>query len=149
MKKVLFAALLLWVSSISAFANNGTNNGKEEVSSYTKAVFSNQFTGAENVTWTTSANFRKATFTREGKTMTALYNDQNKLVATTELVEVSELAPMAIKNLIKLFPNHQMGEITKYNGSEVKYYVNLKNEKETFLVEITPDMNVSFFKAIE
>lgn len=115
MKNILFATLFLLVSSIGAFAHNGTNNGKEKASSNNKDI----------------------------------NNGQPTRVSVTERIEVSDLAPEAIKNLIKLFPNHQMGEITKHSGSEVTYYVNLRNENETFLVAITTDTNVSFFKAIK
>ncbi|GEO04328.1 hypothetical protein AAE02nite_19920 [Adhaeribacter aerolatus] len=137
------------VVSFGAFAGNGTDNGEEKVSGYTKSNFNYQFNGAENVTWASSARFQKATFTKEGKTLTAFYNNQNELVGTTQVIQITELSPVAIKNLVKSYPNYQMGEIIKYSGNEEVYYVNLKNESKNFLVEITPDMNVQFFKTIK
>ena len=149
MKNTLFSALLTMVVSFGAFAGNGTDNGKEKVSGYTKSSFNTHFYGAENVTWTTSSRFQKATFTKEGKTITAFYNAQNELVGTTQLVSITDLSAKAIKNLVKSYPNYQMGEIIKYSGNEEVYYVNLKNENENFLVEITADTNVRFFKTVK
>ncbi|KAA5546490.1 hypothetical protein F0145_11410 [Adhaeribacter rhizoryzae] len=149
MKNILCSALLMMVISLSAFANNGTDNGKEKVSGYTKSTFNTHFAGAENVTWSASSRFQKATFTKNGKTMTAFYDAQNELVGTTQLVEITALSPKAIKNLVKKYPNYQMGEIIKYTGNEEVYYVNLKNETTNFLVEITPDMDVRYFKTLK
>lgn len=139
----------MMVISLGAFANNGSDKEKEKVSGYTKSTFNSHFTGAENVTWSSSARFQKATFTKNGKTMTAFYDGQNELVGTTQLVNITDLDPVAIKNLVKNYPNYQMGEIIKYSGNTVVYYVNLKNETENFLVEITPAMAVRFFKTLK
>jgi len=149
MKKFLFTALLMIGLSLGAFAKTGNDEGKEKISAPVKAKFNNQFYGAENVIWTASPKFRKATFTKDGVTMTAFYNWQNELVATTQLVEIMTLNPLAIKKLIKYYPGYQMGEIIKYNGSEEVYFVNLKNDQENFLVQITSDLSVSYFKEVK
>ena len=149
MKKGIYSALLMMVLSVGAFANNSDEGKESKGNSSVKTKFNNQYSGAENVVWTSSRRFNKATFSKDGVIMTAFYNRQNQLVATTQLVEVTALAPDAIRKLIKYYPGYQMGEIIKYNGEEEVYFVNLKNDKENFLVQITPDTNVSFFKKVE
>jgi len=148
MKKSLFTALVLMTLSLGASANNGTDKGKTSDSTPVKVKSDNESNGAENIIWTSSSRFKKATSTNEGVTTTAFYTWQNELVATTQIVEIKDLDPKAIKGLIKYYPNYQMGEIIKYSGNEVAYFVNLKNDKENFLVKITPDMNVGFFKNV-
>ena len=149
MKKGIYSALLMMVLSVSAFANNSDEGKDSKVNSQAKIKFTNQYSEAENVTWSSSRRFNKATFSKNGVVMTAFYNRQNDYVATTQIVEITALAPNAIKKLIKQFPGYQMGEIVKYKGADEVYFVNLKNEKENFLVKITPDASVSFYKTIE
>ncbi|MDB5263952.1 MAG: hypothetical protein JWQ14_3235, partial [Adhaeribacter sp.] len=64
-------------------------------------------------------------------------------------IDITQLEPAAIKNLIKYYPGYQMGEIIKYTGSDHVYFVNLRNEKENFLVKITSDANVGYFKDLK
>jgi hypothetical protein len=150
MKKIIYTALLMTGLSVGAIAKTNTDEGKEpKGTSPVKVKFDNDYTGAENVVWSSSTRFKKATFVKDGVYMTAFYNRQNEYVATTQVVDITQLAPAAIKNLIKYYPGYQMGEIIKYSGSDEAYFVNLRNEKENFLVKITTDANVGYFKDLK
>ena len=136
--------------SVGAIAKTNTDEGKEAKStSPVKVKFANDHANAENVVWSSSPRFRKATFVKDGVQMTAFYNHLNEYVATTQLVDITQLEPSAIKNLIKYYPGYQMGEIIKYTGNDEVYFVNLRNEKENFLVKITSDANVGYFKDLK
>ncbi len=150
MKKVIYTALLMTGLSVSTFAKNTYDDGKEAKSlAPVKVKFASEYTDAENVVWSSSPRFKKATFVKDGVQMTAFYNRFNEYVATTQLVDVTQLSPIAIKNLIKYYPGYQMGEIIKYTGSDEAYFVNLRNEKENFLVKITNDSNIGYFKDLK
>ena len=81
--------------------------------------------------------------------MTAFYNWQNELIATTQIVDVTELPAKAIGNLVKYFPDNKMGEIVRYKNNETVYFVNLTNEKEDFIVKVDGSNNVSYFKRLK
>ena len=150
MKKVIYTALLMTGLSVGSFAKTIDDEGKEaKTNSHVKVKFASEYTDAENVVWSSSPRFKKATFVKDGVQMTAFYNRLNEYVATTQLVDVTQLPAIAIKNLIKHYPGYQMGEIIKYIGSDEAYFVNLRNEKENFLVKITDDSNIGYFKDLK
>lgn len=135
---------------MSTFAKNTYDDGKEAKSlAPVKVKFASEYADAENVVWSTSPKYRKATFVQDGVQLTAFYNRLNEYVATTQLVEVTQLSPVAIKNLIKYYPGYQMGEIIKYTGSDEAFFVNLRNEKENFLVKISSDSSLGYFKDLK
>ena len=136
--------------SVGSFAKTITDEGKEAKSnSPVKVKFSTEYADAENVVWTSSPRFKKATFVKDGVQTTAFYNHLNEYVATTQLVDITTLSPVAIKNLIKHYPGYQMGEIINFTGTEEAYFINLRNEKENFLVIITADDSVGYFKDLK
>lgn len=147
MKKSLLSALLMMVLSVVAFAKNDKEKDKEKKSNV--AYYAHELVGAENVIWTKSGKFQKASFLKDGARMTAFYNWQNELIATTQIVEVTELPAKAIQNLVKNFPGNNMGEIVRYKNNETVYFVNLTSEKEDFIVKIDDANNVSYFKKLK
>jgi hypothetical protein len=147
MKKIICVAFLITGLSVGTFAKTTPDRGKEaKPTSQLQVKFAHDYASAENVVWSASPRFLNAAFMIKSVQMTAFYNHQNEFVATTQLVEVTALAPAAIKNLIKHYPGYQMGQIIKYNGSKEAYFINLRNDKENFLVIITSDAQVSYFK---
>lgn len=146
MKKSLLSALLM-VLSVVAFAKNDKEKDKEKKS--TVAYYAHELVGVENVIWTKSAKFNKASYIKDGARMTAFYNWQNQLIATTQIIEVTELPAKAIQNLVKYFPGNKMGEIVRYKNDETVYFVNLTNEKEDFIVKVDDGNNVSYFKKLK
>jgi hypothetical protein len=146
MKKSLISALLM-VLSVVAFAKNDKEKDKERKA--TVAYYAHELVGADNVTWTKSGKFQKASYIKDGARMTAFYNWQNELIATTQIVEVTELPARAISNLVKFFPGNEMGEIVRYKDDATVYFVNLTNEKEDFIVKVDGNSNISYFKSIK
>lgn len=149
MKKIIYTAFLLTGLTVSTFAGT-TDEGKEaKISGTVKVKFTSAYADAENVVWSATPKFKKATFVQDGAQVTVFYNRLNEYVATTQLITVTQLPATAIKNLIKYYPGYQMGEIIKYTGADEAFFVNLRNEKENFLVKITGDATVGYFKDLK
>jgi hypothetical protein len=146
MKKSLFSTLLLLVLTVTAFAKDDKENDKEKKS--TVSYYAYELAGAENLTWTKTAKFQKATYLKDGARMSAFYNWQNELIATTQIVDVTTLPAKAIRNLVKHFPGNQMGEIVRYKNGETIYFVNLTNAKEDFIVKVDTNNDTSYFKKL-
>lgn len=146
MKKSLFSVLLM-VLSVVAFAKNDKEKDKEKKAAV--SYYAHELAGADNVTWTKSGKFQKASFIKDGTRMTAFYNWQNELIATTQIVDVTELPARAISNLVKYFPGNKMGEIVRYTNNETVYFVNLTSEKEDFIVKVDANNNASYFKRLK
>lgn len=149
MKKSLLSALLMMVLSVVAFAKNDKEKGKGKEKKATVAYFAHDLADAKEITWTKSGKFQKASFIKDGARMTAFYNWQNELIATTQIIEVTKLPAKAISNLVKYFPDNKMGEIVQYKNEETVYFVNLTSEKEDFIVKIDEASNVSYFKRLK
>jgi hypothetical protein len=150
MKKVICFAFLITGLSVGSLTHTARAQGKEpRPPAQLQANFAHDYASAENIVWSASPRYQKATFAIDNVPMTAFYNRQNEYVATTQLVEITQLAPTAIKNLIKQYPGYQMGQIIKCTGSQEAYFINLRNEKENFLVIITADANVNYFKDLK
>jgi hypothetical protein len=147
MKKSLLSTLLFLAVSVAAFAADDKENDKEKKSTIT--YYAHELVGAENLNWTKTAKFQKATYLKDGARMSAFYNWQNELIATTQIVDVTELPAKAIKNLVKYFPGNQMGEIVRYKNGETVYFVNLTNAKEDFIVKVDTNNDTSYFKKLK
>jgi hypothetical protein len=146
MKKLFISAALMIVLSGATLAEPAFDKSRGTITAATQTRFNQDFEAAENVTWEISFEFQKATFTQNGQTITAFYNWSNKLVATTQNVDFIELSPLAIKNLLKQYPDHIISSIIKYDDGHTVYFLNLKKEKADFLVSIEPDAQVRYFK---
>lgn len=149
MKKTLFSTLLMMVLSVVAFAKNDKEDDKEKGKKATVSYHAHDLVGAKDVIWSKTGKFQKASFIKDGARMTAFYNWQNELIATTQIVDVTELPAKAIGNLVKYFPDNKMGEIVRYKNDETVYFVNLTNEKEDFIVKVDGSNNVSYFKRLK
>ncbi|WP_157433426.1 hypothetical protein [Adhaeribacter aquaticus] len=152
MKKTIYSALLVMALSVNAFAEVKVSDKKSakkeaKASSVVLSQFSSTFKGAEDVSWEVSSKFQKATFIFNGEKLSAYYNFDGELLGTTKVVEeYTEISPVALKSLVKSYPGYSIAGIVKYSTDETAYYFNLKNEKENFVVKVSPDGYASFFK---
>jgi hypothetical protein len=64
------------------------------------AAFSSQFATATTPTWTQVKNLYKASFTLEGRAVSAFYNQEGDLVAVTKHISIDEL-PQATAEALK------------------------------------------------
>ena len=148
--------LLMMVLSVSAFAETSYDGRKERVASYAvQAQFANEYRDATNVTWATTSQFQKVTFTLNGVEMTAFYNWRNEHVGTATVVtNYAELSPVALKNLYTNYrgannEGYKVMQILKYTNGETNFFLHLTDEKENIIVKISPDGSTSLFKRLK
>jgi len=149
MKKSIYAALLMMFLSVATFAKaDGVKTGESKATA-TRYYFGDELEGAEKVTWTKTPKYLRASFVKNGASMSAFYNWQNELIATTQRVDITKLSATAIKNIIKEFGGYKMGEIIEYKNGQTLYFINLMSETKDFIVKVDANNEVSLFKNLK
>jgi hypothetical protein len=170
MKKVYITALLIGSLSISSvFAADGGKKDKAKAEASVSNIVLNQFgyefKNAASVTWTVDGNCQKALFTYEGKTMTAFYSLTGEYLGVTHAITFEKIPADAKKEIVEKYKTYTVGDViefqpavsnsaslysfSSYANDEKVYFVDLKNDKEEFLLRVTPDASVFFFKQIK
>jgi hypothetical protein len=172
MKKVYITALLIGSLSISSvFAMDGGKKDKDKakaeanVSNTVLNQFAYEFKDAKGVTWTVDANCQKALFTFEGKEMTAFYSLSGDYMGVTHAITITKIPAEAQKEITEKYAAYTIGDViefqpavtnsasiynfSSYADDEKVYFVDLKNTKEEFLLRVTSNASVFFFKQIK
>ena len=169
MKKVYITALLISSLSISAFAFDGGKKDKakaeNKISNVVLSQFSYEFKDAKNITWIVDANCQKAMFDYEGKTMTAFYTLTGEYLGVTHTIAFEQIPASAQKEILAGYRDYKVGDViefqpavtnsaslysfSSYSSDEKVYFVDLKNDKEEFILRVTPDASVYFFKQVK
>jgi len=127
MKTILLASVLA-LATFTVTAKS--NNSFKKVSYSTLKSFQQQFGEVENVAWSSAADhMTRATFTSEGETVTAFFNNEGEFVATTVNRAIDEL-PLKLRNNIKGYAKDaQVVEIVELQGdTEQAYFVKLRTD---------------------
>jgi len=149
MKKSIYAALFLMLLSVSTIAKaDGVKTSESKIPA-TRLYVGDELEGAEKVMWSKSPKFIRASYIKNGASMSAFYNWQNELIATTQRVDITKLSATAIKNIIKEFGGYKMGEIIEYKNGQTLYFINLMDETKNFIVKVDADNSVSLFKNLK
>jgi hypothetical protein len=137
MKKILFTAII----AVSTLTVSLAKTGDEKKVSY-KVIneFSSIFRDAENVTWKVTDEYIKASFLLEDQTMEAFFNASGELVATSKKMAFNKLPKKAITEITTnyQFPPFELKECIQFTNADGvnKYYVSLKNNNKTTVLEI-------------
>ena len=135
-----------------------------EVSSRAKDNFLSDFGTVTDVNWSRGTQFDEATFTKDGKTMTAYYDYNSQLVGTTTSKKFTDLPANAQKEIKNRYKDYVTGAVVLYDDNEGNqtnmyyygtqfndadhYFVTVaKGGKETILM-VTMDGQVSYFKQV-
>lgn len=135
-------------------------NGKE-VGSQAKQQLMIDFGTVNDVNWERTAHYDEATFMKDGKTLTAFYDYDSKLVGTTTKKTFSDLPANAQQFINENYKSYNVGDILEYddNGNvrsnmmlfnqEIQdadnYFVELKNDNKKIVVQVSMEGNVSYF----
>ncbi|MBW4891908.1 hypothetical protein KXQ82_19445 [Mucilaginibacter sp. HMF5004] len=169
MKKVYITALLISSLSISVFATDGGKKDKAKAETKVSSTVLNQFTyefkDAQAVTWVIDGNCQKALFTYEGTAMTAFYSLSGEYMGVTNPTAFAKIPADAQKEISSKYKEYTIGEViefrpaatnsasiysfSSYSNDEKVYFVDLKNDKEEFLLRVTPNASVFFFKQVK
>lgn len=146
MKKILFTALIA-VSTLSvSFAKTGD---EKKVSYKVITEFTSNFGEAENVNWKVTAEFTKATFTLDDRTMEAFYSTSGEFLGSSYKLAFNKLPKNAITTITTKyqFPPYELKECIKYTNADgvTKYFVSLKKENKTTILEIEQNGSVISF----
>ncbi len=120
MKKIIIT-LAIAISSFSAFAS-------EPVSPIVLNSFNKEFAGVQNVEWTSTDSYVKATFVYNGQNVAAFYHPSGEIIAVTRNITSLQL-PLSLQTNLK---DHYEGfwitdlfELSNNDGTS--YYITLEN----------------------
>lgn len=164
MKTILYFAFLVLALSVKGYAdekNKGEKKGAE-VSYFAENNFLAKYQGAENVKWTVTNQFQKATFTLKGVKLAAFFDMNGEYIATTQFVDAKKLPAVGKNRLEKLYKGYEIEEVVRYDLDSQEdsrlemltgkrayntiYFASLKNNDEKVVLKITPDGDVSYLK---
>lgn len=119
------------------------------------------FGTVSDTNWERTAHFDEATFMKDGKTLTAFYDYDSKLVGTTTNKTFSDLPTSAQQFINENYKSYNVGDILEYddNGNVMSnmmlfnqeiedadnYYVELKNDNKKIIVQVSMEGNVTYF----
>jgi hypothetical protein len=145
MKKLLIAALLVATFATSAFAKAPTNVNYAALKN-----FNVEFKHASDVSWTSSADYVKATFVYDEQRMEAYYTLAGEKIGIAKGVTVDELPIKAKRAFAKKFSGYDVKESILFEGTEENaYFLSAENEKESLIVKVYDNGETSIFRKIK
>lgn len=137
----------------------------EMVESYqANQAFLRDFKDAKDVTWKVTPIFEEATFDQDGATTTAYYDFDDELVGTTTLKTFDDIPATAKEFIQKHYAGYAPGEVVLFDDNEANdtdmelyntifddednYFVSMKNAKETIVLKVNMNGDVSYFKKL-
>ena len=101
---------------------------EKAVSYNSKNSFAADFSKATNIEWRRGTMFDEVTFTTEGKTMTAYYDSDGKMVGTTEVSSFESLPAKGQEAIKTKYKDYTVSQVIFFND-------NLTNDTEMFLYD--------------
>lgn len=111
--------------------------------------------------WKRTGYFDEVTFTRNGKTMTAFYDDASNLVGTIRASSFARLPAKAQNVINKEYKDYVPGDVVFFDDNEANgtdmllygiqfddvdsYFVSLKKGNKTVVVQVSPNGEVGYF----
>ncbi len=139
---------------------NGSDGSK-----INKLNFNTDFGKNNDVTWTRTAYFEEATFSKDGHEMTAYYDFEGQLVGTTTYKTFADLPAYGQKYITKKYSDYAIGSVLFYNyngakdidkvlygsqfGNADNYFVELTKGDNKIMLQVDPVGVVTFFKQLK
>ncbi len=139
MKKFILSLSLLLTIAAVAVANvyNDTNPR-------IKASFEKEFAGAEQVRWSRSGDYSKASFVVSGFRAEAWFSNDGELVVVARSIFYNQLPMAAMRSLEKAYPNVTMIEIMEITTqSGTRYNLSFEQKEKKFKAVLYPDGSIS------
>jgi hypothetical protein len=127
--------------SLSAFAN------EKKVSPKVLNAFNTEFTSAQEVQWTATNDYYKASFDMNGVKVFAFYNLDGELMGLTRNISSAQLPVSLQASLKKNYGNYWISdliEVAKNNGTS--YYATLENGDKKVVLTSASGSDWSTFK---
>ncbi|WP_374163556.1 hypothetical protein [Arcticibacter sp. MXS-1] len=166
MKKILYFTLLVVGLSVKGYADDKIKSEKKDagVSYFAQNNFLSKYQNAQDVNWTVTPEFQKASFSLEGVKMAAFFDINGDFIATTQYVDASKLPARSKSRIQKLYKEYKIEEVVRYDLDAADeshfdlltgkrfyntvYFASLKNSDQKMVLKITPDGEVSFLKEL-
>lgn len=178
MKKIFLASqfilLAAFITSVNASPIIKNSNKKPKTTSHekndkdlnwvnyqTEQEFYFDFPEATDINWY-QGKFSEATFNDNGLIKTAYYDQDNKLIGTTNDVSYSDLPEKAKTEIEKKFPDFKVDNVIFFQDNpdndtdmflyslpfedEDSYFAQISNGTKTEIIKIDTDGQVSFFQ---
>jgi len=137
MTMITAAVLLL---STSAFATESN-----EVNAKVKNAFQKDFSKATAVNWQTKENFYFAEFTVNDNKLSAAYNEDGQLVATSRTIKLDQLPLAVTLALNEKYAGYSFsGNVTEVSyEKQTSYYLVVANEKQRLQIKANANGDIS------
>jgi hypothetical protein len=137
--KKFFITVALIVSTGAFTANASGNKSKDSKLNTTFAV---DFTNAENVLWSSDADFYYASFTQDGKSITSVYDKETAtFVGYLKTIDANNLPSTIRKIIADDFAGYKaVGAAIEIGGTEKDSYIFvIENDKSVLKVKTDSD----------
>lgn len=136
----------------------------KEVSYRAKQAFYSDFGNIPVTEWERTVNYDKATFTKDGQVMKAFYDADAKLVGTISDKTFEDLPANARKYINEKYKDYSKGSVILFDDNEVNetdmimygqqfedadnYFVEMKKDNKTIILQANMEGDVTFFKQL-
>ncbi|WP_423736806.1 hypothetical protein [Chitinophaga caseinilytica] len=145
MKKIIAILTLVTVFTTGAFAFDETIDNKKVLESFKK-----EFATAESVSWYTTADKYVAKFTLHARKVTAHYDREGNLLATSRYIDDADLPLNVITRLMKKYPDQKINNIVEYEADGfTTYVVTLESDTHWTVLKSDSDGNLTRLKKLQ
>lgn len=116
----------------------------QDVDYFTKQQFEEDFGNVSNVKWQRFNYYDQATFTQNGVTVNAFYDNQPELIGTIVSKQFSDLPVRAQKQINKKYADYLKGAVVlfddnEYNDEDIYIWDEPFSGPDTYFIELTKD----------
>ena len=145
MKKLFISAVLVLSLTVSSFAAD-----VNKVNSKALRNFSYEFSNAENVNWTSTENYLKASFTLNKKNMDAFYDVEGNILGTSSKIDLTDLPTIAKRSFAKKYSGYTVTEAIRFDATdETAYFISAQDEARSLILKVSDKGMVSVFKSVK
>jgi hypothetical protein len=135
-----------------------------DVNSLSIDQFHTDFKNAKNATWRKTSHFDEVSFSRNGKKMTAYYNEDGDLVGTTSVKSFKDLPQEGQKQINDEYAGYSLGPVILFRNDNVSpdesniygpqyrysenYFVEMKKGNNKIVVQVNPVGTIYYFRSL-
>lgn len=129
-KKIVTLLAFVLLAGATSFANGN------DISKEARATFAASFAKATDVKWEKENTYYKAFFTMNGQSLSALFAEEGKLIATSRNILSTELPLNLQAAIVRNFNGYWITDLAEYAiGSETLYYLTVENADQKTVYE--------------
>lgn len=142
MKKILIASLIF-----VSFVSNSFASDNEKVSRKAIINLEANYAAAENILWTVTENYVKASFTLDNEKIDVFYDGNGDLIGSSKMMDFDKLPKEAITFLTTeyQFPDYQLIECIEFTDADnsKSYFVSFDINGESIVLSISASGMIS------